>query len=132
MLIKSPLIAQDEKIDSLRLQLNKSANDTSKVNLLVSLSMSNSRSSPNEAISFGMEAKNLAEQLNFKTGEALALKYIGMAYFFQSQYLETIQFWQQSLDVFEAIGDDRGVANMLGNWNLSSECRGLLPREEKC
>jgi adenylate cyclase len=115
MLIKSPLIAQDEKIDSLRLQLNKSANDTSKVNLLVSLSMSNSRSSPNEAISFGMEAKNLAEQLNFKTGEALALKYIGMAYFFQSQYLETIQFWQQSLDVFEAIGDDRGVANMLGN-----------------
>jgi len=115
LLIKSPVIAQDEKIDSLLLELNNAINDTNKVNLLVSLSMSNSRSSPDEAISFGREAKNLAEQLNFKTGEALALKYIGMAFYFQSQYLETIQYWQQSLDVYEAIGDDKGVANMLGN-----------------
>lgn len=115
VLIKSPVIAQDETMDSLRVELNKAVNDTNKVNLLVSMSRSVSRSSPDEAIYFGKEAKNLAEQLNFKTGEALALKYIGMAYYFQSQFPESIQYWQQSLDVFEAIGDDKGAANMLGN-----------------
>ncbi len=107
--------AQNPQLDSLKNELTNSIQDTNKVYLLIELSKHNALTAPNDAISYGQEARSLSEDLNFNNGKALALKYIGMAYYFQAQYLETIQYWQQSLDVFEAMGDTKGVANMLSN-----------------
>lgn len=107
--------AQDAQIDSLKIQLTSAKEDTNKVNLLIDLSKLNVLKDPDAAINYGQEAKSLSEKLGFKNGEALALKYIGMVYYFQSKYLETIHYWQQSRDVFEAGGNIKGVANMLSN-----------------
>ncbi|PLW94681.1 MAG: adenylate/guanylate cyclase domain-containing protein [Marinilabiliales bacterium] len=107
--------SQDRTIDSLLTELLVAKDDTNKVNLLIELSKLNAYSSPDDAISYGMEAKTLSESLQFKNGLALSLKYIGMAYYFQAKYLETIQYWQESLTVYESVGNTKGVANTLSN-----------------
>lgn len=107
--------SQSDGQDSLKSLLVQSKHDTNRVYLLIELSKHNARISPDEAINYGLEADSIADNLNFKKGRALALKYIGMAYYFQAKYLETIQYWKQSHDVFEALGDTKGVANMLSN-----------------
>lgn len=115
LIIAKPDFAQDEILDSLKSILRTAPNDTNKVLLLIDLSKYTARVAPEDAIQFGHKADSLSDKLNFSNGKALALKYIGMAYYFQAKYLETIQYWQQSLEVFEAMGNIKGVANMLSN-----------------
>lgn len=111
----SNLFSQNPVLDSLKTVLVNSVDDTNKVHLLIEISKQNALSAPDSAIAYGLEAEALSKELNFDNGLALSLKYIGMAYYFQAKYLETIQYWQQSHDVFEAMGNTKGVANMLSN-----------------
>lgn len=115
MFIISPAHSQNEKMDSLQIQNVISARDTNSVNLLISLSKSKLGVSFDDALSYAMEAKDIAISIDFRKGEALALKYIGMPYYFQSKFIETLDYWQQSLEVFEELGDIKGVANMYSN-----------------
>ncbi|RYE28453.1 MAG: tetratricopeptide repeat protein [Sphingobacteriales bacterium] len=62
-----------------------------------------------------MQAKEMAGELKYPKGEAMALKYMGMVYYMKGMYAETLGFWIESLEVFEKIGDDVGVSNMLNN-----------------
>src|SRR6185369_12055536 len=48
-------------------------------------------------------------------GVAYALKNIGLAYYTKGKYSETLGYWQQSLKLFEVIGDPMGVSNLLNN-----------------
>jgi len=107
--------AQNNQTDSLKYALTTAAEDSSKVDILLELSKSHLNASPNDAISYGMEAKSLAEKVKYKNGLAYALKNIGMGYYMKGQYLETLDYWTQSLNVFEAIGDEVGFANLLNN-----------------
>lgn len=107
--------SQNQSTDSIYLEMGKSRNDTNKVNSLIELSKSICRSSPDEAINFGNEARELAQRLHFLNGEANALKYIGMANYFQGNYLETIQFWIEAKGKYAESDDRLGVANMLNN-----------------
>lgn len=102
-------------VDSLKAVLNFHKDDTIRVNTLLALSSSVFRSVPDEAIRYGIEAKELSEKLNFKKGLAYAQKSIGMGFYFQGNYIETLFYWQQSLHTFEQAGDKLGVANMLNN-----------------
>lgn len=115
MFVISPAHSQDEEMDSLQIQNVISARDTNSVNLLISLSKSKLGVSFDDALSYAMEAKDIAVSINFRKGEALALKYIGMPYYFQSKFIKTLDYWQQSLEVFEELGDIKGVANMYSN-----------------
>ena len=106
---------QNAQIDSLKQLVSNPENDSSKVNTMLVLSSKFYRSSPAEAIRLGNEAKELAEEINFKRGLAYALKSIGMGYYFQGNYIEVLIYWQQSLETFQSIDDKLGVANMLNN-----------------
>jgi tetratricopeptide (TPR) repeat protein len=66
-------------------------------------------------MSYATQANDLSIKLNYKKGNALALKAIGMVHYNQGKYLETLDFWNQSLKLFEAMDDKPGVANMLSN-----------------
>ena len=115
MLSLSQVIAQTNQVDSLKTLLVNSEIDTNRVHLLIELSKYNARIAPHVGIKYGLRADSLSDKLGFRYGKALALKYIGMAFYFQAKYLETIQYWQESHDVFEAMGNTKGVANMLSN-----------------
>jgi serine phosphatase RsbU (regulator of sigma subunit)/lipopolysaccharide biosynthesis regulator YciM len=107
--------AQNTLTDSLKQVLETTSEDTLRVNTLISICQSEYRSSPDSAIFYGNEALRLSEKLDFGKGSANAYKYIGMGYYFLGDYFETINFWQKSLNSFEAINDKIGVSNILSN-----------------
>lgn len=108
-------ISQSHQADSLLTIIKSSKEDTVKVNTLIVLSGSLLKSNIVMARSYANEAKLLADKLNFSRGQAYALKSIGMSYYFQGNYIETLLYWQQSLSTFQSINDKRGIANLLNN-----------------
>ena len=93
----------------------KNSADTALVNSLNQQSKKQFSVDPERAINLADEAKDLAEKINFLKGKALALKNIGLGYYYQGKYLEALQNWQESLSVFEEIKDQKGIANLLNN-----------------
>jgi len=101
--------------DSLRTVLEKSEEDSLKVQTLLSLASIYYRTEPDNAIEFGTQAKSLSEAIGYQTGLAYAFKSIGMGYYFKSNYVEALLNWQRSLEVFEMINNQDGISNMLNN-----------------
>jgi len=114
-LIQSTLFAQRSRIDSLKIVLEKAVEDSNKVVLLNSLTKENYVASPEVALNYGIQSKQIAQKINFKRGYALALKYTGIAYFNMGRIVESLQQYEQSLQVFDEIGDKAGVANIYSN-----------------
>ena len=106
---------QSAKIDSLRKVLVSAKNDTTRVNLMIEIGSNFYRTSPEEALNYSNQARDLAEKIDFKVGLAYAYKSIGMAYYFQSKPLEAVLNWQQSLNTFREANYVRGISNMLNN-----------------
>ena len=107
--------AQNNQLDSLKLVVSKSKDDISKVDNLLQLSKAYMSSSPQDAITYGIEARDLAQKLKYKAGTAFALKNIGMVYYNQTKYVETIEYWDQSYLLFDSIGDKVNEALLLSN-----------------
>ncbi len=89
--------------------------DTTTVNVLLQQSKDSLTSNPNKAISLAMQARDLAEKSQFLKGKAYALKNIGLGNYYQGKYVETLDYWNQSLSIFETLNDKLGVANLLNN-----------------
>lgn len=126
--ISSAGLAQTRPADSLKSLLKTAKNDTLKVNTLNILSGSLVRTDAKEALLYANQAKELADKLGFERGQAYALKSIGMGYYFQGNYIETLLYWQQSLETFQSIGDRLGIANMLNNLEQSTSMREMMKR----
>ena len=107
--------AQDSRVDSLKTLLRNLGEDTTKVNTLNAIAVELYRANPDEAIRYGSEAKNLAEQLNYPAGEALANKNIGLGFYMQAEYTEALRYWEPALALYEELGDEQGIANLQGN-----------------
>src|SRR5438477_5600106 len=101
--------------DSLLALLSNTSEDTAKVNILNQLATSYFNTSPENAIKYGTQAKSIAERVSYTRGLAYALKNIGIAYYMQADYVQTLTFWHQSLQQFEAVNDKTGIANILSN-----------------
>lgn len=122
--------AGDKITDSLKAVLKKSKEDTSKVNTLIALSKAYVNSSPEDALLYGTQAKDLAQQLKFVSGEAYALKYIGIYYYNIAKNVETLDNWLKSLNLFRSINDKLGISNMLNNigslyYNQADDAKAL-------
>ncbi len=108
-------VAQDGEADSLKTLIEKGSDDTIKVNHLIALSKIYVRNSPENALNFTTLALRLSKRLNYKRGEALALKFAGIANFTKSNYLESINNWEQAKAIFDSLNDKAGVANIQSN-----------------
>ena len=106
---------QTSQADSLKAAIAAMPEDTSRVNALLSLSTSLFRSEPDTAIVYARRAQQLAEQLNFSKGLGYALKNIGLAYYVTGDFVEVLNYWHQSLEIFESIGDQLGISNLNNN-----------------
>ncbi|NQU52385.1 MAG: tetratricopeptide repeat protein [Bacteroidetes bacterium] len=106
---------QDAKTDSLKALLQTTMEDSTKIELLNTISYSLFTSEPSEAIDYGTRAMELAEKINYKKGLAYAFKNIGLGHYMQGDFLEVLVFWERSLTAFESIDDKLGVANILNN-----------------
>jgi two-component system, NtrC family, sensor kinase len=108
-------LCQNNKFDSLKNAISTGTNDTNKVNNLLLLSKEFMSSSPGDAIKYSNEAKDLAEKLKYTPGVAYSQKNIGMVYYNQTKYVETIEHWTQSYLLFDSIGDKVNEALLLNN-----------------
>lgn len=93
----------------------KEGSDTARVNALIEESKGLIGSDSAKAHDLAMQARNLAVDLKYPKGEAYALKNLGMIFYTRGRYVETLDYWNQSLEVFEKLNDDIGVSNMLNN-----------------
>ncbi len=94
---------------------NKAGKDTATVNALLDESKSLVGSDSAKAVNLALQAKEMAHELKYYKGEAYALKGIGMVYYMKGKYAETLDYWNQSLQIFEDIKFDAGISNMLNN-----------------
>lgn len=104
--------------------------DTATVNALIDESKSLVGTDSAKAISLAQQAKEMASELDYPNGEAYALKYIGMVYYMKGKFGEALDFWNQSLEVFESMNDEVGISNMLNNisavyLNQGADAKGL-------
>jgi len=73
--------SQTREVDSIKAILKGAGEDTLKVNAMIALSGKLLSSDSDDAIQYAREAKELADKLGFKRGQAYALKSIGMVYY---------------------------------------------------
>ncbi|NNK10549.1 MAG: tetratricopeptide repeat protein, partial [Flavobacteriaceae bacterium] len=108
--------AQETEVDSLINILEKGKRDTAEVNTLNRLSLAVlSNEDIESAITYAREANDLAADINYEAGRALAQKYIGLGHYYQGNYLAVMDHWTQSLESFEKVRDTSGMANILNN-----------------
>ena len=89
--------------------------DTATVNKLLAEGKSLVVSDSARAIDLALQAKKMAAALNYSKGEAYALKNIGLVYFQRGMYVQTLDYWNRSLEIFQNTNDYGGIANMLSN-----------------
>ena len=90
--------------------------DTIRVKALLELSSFYLDSSPEDAKSYGVQALNLAQKINYHPGRALALKFIGSAYYFLGNTPATLEYYGQALQIFDSLGDLINKCIILNNF----------------
>lgn len=89
--------------------------DTAAINKLLQTSKEYLNKNPDSTILLAQKAVALSEEVQYDAGKAAALKNIGLGYYYKSEYLETLDYWTQSLRMYERLKDETGVANLLNN-----------------
>ena len=117
-------MAQDGIIDSLKVVILSAEDDTIKVQNMILLSRNLAGIDNPNAIYYATRARDLAITLDYQSGLANALKYIGMGYYRQSEYVQAVNYWDESLAVFREIGDKVGEANILSNLGALNSDQG--------
>lgn len=108
--------SQNTQIDSLKNIVASGAKDTAMVNTLIALGIAELQNEDLvNFLEYSEQAKDLAEEIDFKKGKAYALKNIGISYYYKGEYLEVFDYWTQSLETFETINDTIGMSNLLNN-----------------
>lgn len=115
VVISAAVEAQSPEIDSLNQLIESADENVSKVNHILALCDHLRMIDPVEVVYCGTQAVNLSDKLDYNTGKALGYKQIGIGYYYQGDYINSINYWQQSLALFEEMEDKAGIANMLTN-----------------
>ena len=110
-----PCAAQNAQIDSLKKSLSAEKNDSNKVNTLLSLSREFFGTSPQEAINYANDARELAQKIDYKTGLAYAYKNIGIGLYMQANWVEALVNYDKALSIFDSLENKVGIANILSN-----------------
>jgi adenylate cyclase len=113
----TPAISQDKNaaLDSLVAALKNSKEDTSKVQLLLSIANMNMDQDPKFALPYITEAVQLAEQLQDKPRMAAAYNSLGNYYRNISDYPKSLEAFFKSLKINEELGAKIQMARNTGN-----------------
>jgi tetratricopeptide (TPR) repeat protein len=111
------------QVDSLKAVLNNLGQDSLRVNTLNELADAIYSTNPDEAVNYSTEARDLAEKINYPSGEALAYKNLGLAYYYKGDNAEAFKSWDLSVEMYRKLENEKMVANVLSNigavyWNL--------------
>ncbi len=112
-------LSQTRKADSLtNALLAHPKEDTTRVNILNQLAFEFHFHTPVKALSWGLEARDLANQLKYGKGEALANRFIGLAFWVQSDYATALDFFLKGLRTADSLNLIQLQADLNGNIGL--------------
>jgi class 3 adenylate cyclase/tetratricopeptide (TPR) repeat protein len=97
------------------LKTAKGEMDTVLVNTLLQQSKEYLTQAPDKAIALANRAMELSQKWEYLKGEAFALKNLGLVFYFQGKYIQTLQYWNESLKKLQQINDKDGIANLMSN-----------------
>ena len=111
--------AQNPKIDSLKSIVETGTKDTLMVSTMNTLAYELMRQGDlAESFSVFEQAADLAAQLSYKNGEAVALKYMGNIKFMTGDYVEVLPFWTRAQESYESSGNKAGLAEIYNNFGV--------------
>ena len=93
----------------------KSLGDSNTINRLLEEAIKFLVDDTAKSISLSLRARDISRKINYKKGEAYANKNIGLVYYMQSRFVETLDHWNESLKIFTEIKDEVGMSNLLNN-----------------
>ncbi|OYT15338.1 MAG: hypothetical protein B7C24_13585, partial [Bacteroidetes bacterium 4572_77] len=92
-----------ELIDSLLAELPNAKKDTNKVNLLNTLSFNYSAVDSKKGIEFGKEALEIAKDIGWEQGQAVAYCRLGVNYWAMSNFDKALEYYHKTLKIYEEI-----------------------------
>lgn len=121
-------IGQNKEVDSLRALIDVNKKDSTVVNRLLEISLLLNKSEPEVAQDYAQQAIDLANEINFKRGEAYGYKNLGLPLYFKGELNnDLVSYWQTSLGIFEEIGDKQGISNLQSNLGSIYQTKGDDP-----
>ncbi len=123
VLIFVPSVTGQSQADSLKalLRASKKAKKLEILHQLTRLSLS---TDPQKAIDYGQEAARVARSMKNPEEEALAIQNIAKAYFFLGDYENARKQYFVSLNIYQKLGDKKGIANTLNNLGVLYRSEG--------
>jgi serine phosphatase RsbU (regulator of sigma subunit) len=104
-----------ERIDSLRIVLEKVKHDTDRVKILSEISNTYSNVNPEEGIIIGKKALEIAKKSFNKSGEASVYRSISANYTNLSDYANAFHYDSLALLIYKSIKDSIGLAKTIGS-----------------
>ncbi len=101
-------------VDSLETIIPAQA-DTQQVNLLNKLAFYHWNKSPDKGIAYAERARAIAKKINYRKGEARALKCIGVNYWAMGVYDKANTYVFDALKIYEDLDYKRGIKSSLNN-----------------
>ncbi|WP_136465372.1 tetratricopeptide repeat-containing sensor histidine kinase [Flagellimonas onchidii] len=117
LLCTAPCFAQNQKLDSLK-NLLVTANDTTKVRLLILLCNSSVNQGKEMSLEYGFQALNEAKKIGFTNGEIDALYAIALTHGKTSSYAESLDFFKQSLSLARRENDFDAEINIYNSFGI--------------
>ncbi|MDC1068682.1 tetratricopeptide repeat protein [Candidatus Kapabacteria bacterium] len=111
----SAKLSGQARIDSLEAELPNAKADTNHVNLLHRLSFAYYTINPDKGIEYGEKGLALANDINWKQGEAASYNNLAINYSIKSDYPKALEFWDSALSINKELDNIKGIAANLGN-----------------
>lgn len=107
LLFTLTISAQDKvKIDSLKVKLDNSYNDTTKIDLLIRIADIYTKSNFGEAINYSQQALEISKKTNNKRYLSKSYRNLANSMLFYGNYNESLNNYLKSLKIAEEINDD--------------------------
>jgi tetratricopeptide (TPR) repeat protein len=108
-------LAKNSETDSLLHAISTAKDDSLKVNALISLAATNAQLNPDKATEFATQAMDISTKINFQKGLGYSFKWLGIISNSRGKYYDALVYSNKSLSIFESLGDDVGISNLLNN-----------------
>ena len=117
------------KIDSLNSELQTpNLPDTTRINLLLSIADKYSYQTPDSAIYYATQAKEISERINDPKYLARAYRELGWDYYVKGDYPLALELYFHALEINERNNDQKGIASTLGNIGIVFFSQGDYPK----
>jgi signal transduction histidine kinase len=112
------LFAQDKEkktIDSLKIELNKAKEDSTKVKILNKISENLEFTDLGAAIKYGEYALQLAQKINYQKGIGDAYNNLGLLYYSKSDFVKSLKSLYKAIDIYDKLNNQLSLSFAYNN-----------------